>query len=367
MKIYLYIVAAVLIFGVLLPQKGPKRKYYVILMTAIHTFVCAFRYEHLTGDLLKYNWEFSQMATYGWFSQEVLQDGRNTGFYMLLKLVNELTGENFQALLIVIAVITHVILAYVIYRYSTAPWLSFLVWDCMGLYIFGFNAIKQALAMSFLMLAFIGITKRKLSFYLIMVAIASAIHMPALIFLPAYWLTSMRVNKNTVLFYLLLGLALFVFKNQFVSLIRLIYYETDEELMYSGEVGGRFIMVLGFTLFGLLFAGMRDGDMEKLFHLMAVATILQLLSGYDNIFTRLTDYYFQFSVLYMPMVFFPKETNPGRLSLRAVFPFNNRSLKLLSMIVALYMFWFYYVFNLNSGVAVTGTSYLNFQFMWEVP
>lgn len=366
MKIYLYIVAAVLLLGAIMPQEGPQRKYYIVLMTIIHTFVCAFRYEHLTGDLLKYHYMFLQYDDMGWFSAELLQEGRNAGFYILNKLVNELTGENFQILLIIIAVFIHVVLAYVVYRYSTAPWLSFLVWDCMAFFIFGLNAIKQALAMAFLMLAFIGIAERKLSYYLIMVALASLIHMPALIFLPSYWLTSRRVDLKMVIFYILLGAALFVFKNQFVSLVKLIYYETDEEVMYSGEVGGRFIMVLGFTVFGLLFTGMANGNMEKLFHLMAISTILQMLSGYDHIFTRLTDYYFQFSVLYMPLVFFPGEKKRQGISMRAVFPFNARSLKFFSIIVALFMLWFYYVFNLNSGVAVSGTSHLNFRFMWDV-
>ena len=98
MQIYLYIVAATLIFGFAAPQKGRKRIFYIALMTAIYMFVCCFRYYHLTGDLMKYHTEFNTTASYGWLSDEVLREGRNSGFFLLMKLVNdeinfEVTGE----------------------------------------------------------------------------------------------------------------------------------------------------------------------------------------------------------------------------------------------------------------------------------
>lgn len=366
MHIYLYIVAATLAFGALLPQQGPKRKYYIILMTVIHAFVCGFRYNHLTGDLMKYHHNFNMSATYGWLSNEILAEGRNTGFNMLLKLVNELTGGDFQFLLILIAVITHVILACIIYRYSPAPWLSYLVWNCMTFYIFGFSAIKQALAMSFVMLSFVGIAEKRPRFFICSMILAGLIHVPSLIFLPAYWLSQKHVNYGTILFYMILGVLLYIFKNQFVNFIRSFYYEDDEVFVFSGEIGSRFIMILGFTIFAVLFKGFPSRDMEKLFHLMAIATMLQMLSGFDNIFTRLTDYYFQFSVLYIPMTFFPCDQKLQQSRLQRVFPFNERSLKVMSVFICAFIMWFYWTYNLNITIAYQVDNYLDYRFMWDV-
>ena len=50
-EIYWFIAIAVIVLGLIMPQQGPKRKYYIIIMAAIHTFVCGFRYQYLTGDL----------------------------------------------------------------------------------------------------------------------------------------------------------------------------------------------------------------------------------------------------------------------------------------------------------------------------
>lgn len=363
---YILIVAAVLLFAVLMPQKGPERKFYIALMTVIHTFVCGFRYQFLTGDLHKYYWNYFRWGSYEWFSPELWAEGRNFGFYYFNKIIYTFFGDNQQALLFAIAVIIHLVLAYVVYRYSPAPWFSYLVWNCMSLYIFGFSGIKQALAMAFVMLSFVGIAEKRIGFFAVSMAIAGSIHMPALVFLPSYWLAQKRVDGRMACFYLVLGAAIYIFKNQFVEFIRSFYYEDDEVFLFSGDVGGRFIMLLGFTLFGLLFRGLPDRNFEKLFHIMAIATILQMLSGFDNIFTRLTDYYFQLSVLYMPMIFYPQDRKPQRTLIQPLFPFNERSLKVLGLLIAVFMLWFYWKYNINITISYETDNYLNYRSMWDV-
>jgi len=363
---YILMVAAVLLFGAILPQKGPQRKYYILLMTVLHTCLCGFRYMFITGDLHKYYYTFLNSGSYAWFSAELWAAGRNFGFYYFNKIVYLLSNGDFQVLLFTITAIVHIMLGIMVYRYSPAPWFSYLIWNCMGFYIFGFSAIKQALAMAFVMLSFIGIEQKQPWLFVSMMAIAGSIHMPALIFLPTYWLAKLRLNSRTMMLYIIIGIAVFVFKDQFVMFIRSFYYE-DDEMIAFGEVGSRFIMVLGFCLFGLLFRGFQDPVMEKLFPIMAVAAALQLLSGYDHIFTRLADYYFQMSVLYIPMTFFSGENarqNPNGMN--RIFPFNKRSLVLMGAVVALFALWFYWTYSINITISFEVDNYLNYRSMWDV-
>lgn len=365
-NIYLYIVAVTLVLGLLMPQKGEKRKYYIIILTLIHIFVSGFRYQFLTGDLMKYHTSFTTVAQFGWFSDEVLQNGRNFGFFMFMKLIYALTGGNYQAVLFTVAVIIHLVLAYVVYRYSPAPWMSYLIWNCLAFYIFGFSAMKQSLAMAFVMLSFVGIAEEKPKYFLISMAIAGAIHMPALVFLPAYWFCRPKVRLGTIIFYLLFGIALFVFKDQFVEFIRSFYYEDDEVFVYSGELGNRFIMILGFTLFSILLSGFENPYVEKLFHILAISTMLQMFASYDHIFTRMTDYYFQLSVLYLPMLFYSENQPVQRHALQPVVRFNARSKKLLAAFLCLFIIWFYYTYNINITISYSVDDYLNYRFMWDV-
>ena len=366
-KPYILMVAAVLLFGAILPQKGPKRIRYIILMTVLHTCLCGFRYMFITGDLHKYYFTFLGSGEYAWFSSEMWAEGRNFGFLYFNKIVYFLSDGDFQVLLFTIAAIVHIALGIVVYRYSSRPWLSYLVWNCLAFYIFGFSAIKQALAMAFVMLSFVGIAEKRLGYYLFMMALAGSIHMPALVFLPAYWLTRKRVSPNIMVMYVILGILVFVFKNQFVSFIRSFYYEDDEIMIHSGEIGSRMIMILGFALFGLFFRGFRNPVMDKLFHIMAVSAILQMLAGFDNIFTRMTDYYFQLSVLYIPLIFFPQENaRVVRSGMQPVFPFNRRSMALITAVIAAFLLWFYWTYAVNVTIGNEVDNYLNYRSMWDV-
>ena len=80
-RVYYYMVAAVLGFGVLLPQHGRQKKAYIALMAVLHAFVCGWRYMYLTGDLLKYSGQYTRIyPANGWFSEQVFDGGRNFGF-----------------------------------------------------------------------------------------------------------------------------------------------------------------------------------------------------------------------------------------------------------------------------------------------
>ena len=362
-RVYYYIVAAVLGFAVLLPQHGRQRKIYIALMAILHAFVCGWRYMYLTGDLRKYAWGYYTIAESGWFSEEVFQGGRNFGFFWLQKLFSSLTNGDFQIFLIFIAIVTEIAVAIIIYRYSPAPWLSYLLWNCFGFYLFGFSAIKQALAMALLMLAFIGIMEEKPKKFLLWTALAGCIHVPALIFLPAYWMAKSRLSIQKLIAYGVCAGLVFLFRNQIVVFVSDFYYD-ETDFMINEHVGGRFLMIAALLVVGVILRGFSGKDFSKLFNLMFVAALIQMFSGFDNVFTRLTDYYFQFLILYLPMAFYPekdKVLHPGR---RLALSRQQRVAALLC--VALLAGLYYYTTNLNHTIEYEVDNYLNYRFSWEV-
>lgn len=362
-RVYYYIVAAVLGFAALLPQHGRQKKTYIALMAILHTFVCGWRYMYLTGDLRKYAWGYYTIAESGWFSEEVFQGGRNFGFFWLQKLFSSLTNGDFQIFLIFIAIVTEIAVAIIIYRYSPAPWLSYLLWNCFGFYLFGFSAIKQALAMALLMLAFIGIMEEKPKKFLLWTALAGCIHTPALIFLPAYWMAKSRLSIQKMIAYGVCAGLVFLFRNQIVVFVSDFYYD-ETDFMINEHVGGRFLMIAALLVVGVILRGFFGKDFSKLFNLMFVAALIQMFSGFDNVFTRLTDYYFQFLILYLPMAFYPekdKVLHPGR---RLALSSQQRAAALLC--VVLLAGAFYYTTNLDTKIGNEADNYLNYRFNWEV-
>lgn len=201
-----------------------------------------------------------------------------------------------------------------------------------------------------------------------MTLLAGFIHMPALCFLPAYWLAKRKITFNTIVSYLLAGVVLYLFRTQAVNFIASFYYEDETFVLQESGLGGRFFMIIAILLCGLILKGFQEQNFSMLFNLLAVAAIFQMLSGFDNIFTRLTDYYFQFSILYIPMLFsnYSCNTEIDRSQSRAILPFNDRSLKIMLAVVVLVLIWFYYTYNIGAEISNAVDDYTNFRFMWDV-
>lgn len=370
-SVYWLIVAIIIGCGMILPQRGSKKTTYVILLAAVHTFVCGFRYMHLVGDLMKYHYGFNTLMDIGYFSPAAFQGSRNFLFNWVMKAIADLSGGNFQLFLMLLAIITEVIVAVLIFRYSPQPWLSYLVWDCMAFFItYGMCAIKQGLAMAILMCAFMCIIEEKPRQFLAFTVIAGLIHMPALCFLPAYWLARRRVNQGNMFTYILTVIVIFILRTPIVRIVSAIYYEGGEDKYSLDSMlpGGRFMVISLMLLCGLFIKGFQEKNFEKLFNIMIVAAIFQMFSGFDNVFTRLADYYLQFTVLYIPMLFYRADSD-AELNTRYVKPivaFSHENMTILVALISIVLMWWYWRTCLSAQITYAVDDYTNFRFMWDV-
>lgn len=363
-SIYYIIIGAVIILGISMPQDEKRRKPYVIIMAVIHALVSGLRYKFLTGDLMRYNTLFHDYRYFGWFSEEVFQEGRNFGFQWLMKAVCHITDGDFQLFLFLIAVIIEIIAAILIYRYSPIPWLSFTMWNCLGFYVFGFSAVKQSLAMAILMLSYICIIEKKPKMFVVWTLLATAIHLPALAFLPAYLISKLKLNLRTITGYVVSTVVVFALRQPIVETLQDAYY-TDKDFAADTFLGTRFIMMLLMLVVGALMKGFRGRHFSSLFMLIGVAAIFQMFCGYDNVFTRLADYYFQFVILYIPMLFedFEEEAYPKRIGPQIVF--DKSMTKLLIAFLVAFGIWFYSISAMAPGI-IEVDDYTNYRFFWEV-
>lgn len=352
MGIYLILLGAVVVLGRWMPQQGPNRKYYIVLMALLHTLVCGLRHPHLTGDLMKYHWQFNAAG-----AGTMLPEGKNLGFFLLMRTVCRLTDGDFQIFLFLIAAVSQMAAALVIWRCSPAPWLSYLTLQCFGFYLFGFSAIKQGLGMALILLAFLGIVQNRPRWFLLFTLLAGAVHLPMLAFLPAYLLTRFRINRAMLVAYALLAAVLYAFRQQVAEFAGGVYYGGETAFSWSRGLGGRFFLILLMTAAGILLRGVEDREFNKLLHLMAISAVLQMFSGFDNVFTRLADVYFQFSVVFIPQML----CLPGKGSLA----FSRDSRKWLGVLAAVFLIWFYWQTNLRVEIGNPVDNYLNFQFFWQ--
>ena len=361
---YYILLVAIIALGLLLPQGKKDRKQYIVIIAVLHSLLSGLRHPYLTGDMQSYCYKYWRTLNEGWFSEELFQGGRNFGFNWLLKFFSTLSNGEFQVFLIVSAIFIEVAVAYLIYKYSPLPWLSFLVWNCMGFYCFGFSAIKQSIAMGLIMIAFVGIMEEKPKQFTLFAILAGFVHAPALVFLPAYFLSKQKFTLKTLILYLCGAAAVFINRNQIVNLMQDVYYE-DGIIGDDTGLGGRFFLIVLFILAGFALKGFNGKYFSKVANLIVAAAVLQMFSGFDNVFTRLTDYYLQLLIIFIPLTFADytdvKLVGVGEgISLEV-----PQKLKFIMIaFVSVFFIWFYYRCYINVEI-IPVDDYTNYRFFWE--
>ena len=361
---YYLLLAAIIVFGILMSQGTKDRKQYIVIMAVLHSLLSGLRHQQLTGDMQTYCYNYWHINESGWFSDEVFQGGRNFGFNWLLKFFSTLSDGEFQVFLIVTAIFIEVVVAYLIYKYSPLPWLSFLVWNCMGFYVTGFNIIKQSIAMALIMIAFVGIMEEKPKRFLIFTILAGFVHQPALIFLPAYFLSKQRFTLKTLIIYLCSAVVVFINKNQIVELMQDFYYE-EGIIGDSSALGGRFALIILFLIAGFALNGFNSKYFSKVANLIIVAAVLQMFSGFDNVFTRLTDYYLQLLIIFIPLAFVDyTDEKLEDIGEGISLDISQKQRFLIIIFLSAFLVWFYKTYYIDVDIIIYD-DYTNYRFFWE--
>ena len=366
--VYWIIVACIIVIGDRILKDEEDRKRYVILMALLHIFVCGFRYEFLSGDLIKYNTTFRHLRGVRYTSNAIINGWRNTGFYATMKFFGDISNGNYQFFLFSLSVITISITSYMIYRYSVKPWLSFLVFNCMNFYLlYDFIAIKQGLAMSLIMIALMCILEDRFILFVIFTLLAGLVHMPALVFLPAYFVAFKKVDGYLILIYIAAAVIIFNFRVNLVDMFTDFYYEDHQFYLTKEGIGGKVIVVLLIIITGLLLKGFREVRFSKLFNIIVIAAIIQMFSVFNNVFTRLADYYLQFTILFIPDIFYQDEESEINMEVDSPYlSFTDSSTRIIVFALVLILIWWYNRTCLGITIENEADNYLNYRFMWQV-
>lgn len=355
------VIAASYSFG---QKSGRSKKRCVVLITIILALFSGLR-SWWMGDLIKYYTLYVRCTGPDWYAA-LTEDTGNLGIRWFFHYSNAL-GISYDNCLLIIAAFAAITLGILVYRYSPSPYWSYMMYIAMGFYLFTFSGLKQTIAMGFLILAAVNMLEDKFWKYLFWVLVASWFHAPALIFLAAYHFCHQKLN--VWYFIVLTGLfaVMFVFRTQIVNFLSTLYYDDQDAFtaIDSSKVGGRFMMMVLIMVLGLVLRPLHQWDKVylRVFNLMALAAALQTMSVFDNNFTRLTDYYYQFVVLFVPLML-----QSGRSQARAL-PEYRREIRywssdtyfILGIGITLFGLWYY-----NSFVDSSWAILKDYVFRWEI-
>ena len=306
MTAYYLLVFGVLAAAAFLHGGRPKNKTYIVVACLMLFAVYGLRSAYLLGvdTSSSYLHMYQRMPTTDWQSVNPFARGEyNTLFYFTAKVFAELHLD-YQVFVSSIAAFMIITFGHVLYRYSVNPLQSILYYFGLMFFTFHFSALKQSIAMAVLLWAFDGIVDRKLLKYLLLVALAALFHFPSAVFLPAYWIAKIKSGRMYVVFLLVALVLVARFREQILRLM-VSFYETDIGVTGARFIGNKVIVMLAIVGAGFLLRlpTKEDGLYTTLLQFMGVAILFQTFAYYNNTFERLADYYFQFGILLIPMIF----------------------------------------------------------------
>lgn len=365
MKLQMPMFIVIMVICMLYAIRGSGRKdkrQCVIIITIILTFFSGFRTWWM-GDLIKYYTQYVACNGENW--KEVITSGsENFGLRFFFHYAGAL-GISYDNCILIISAFVAASLGVLVYRYSPSPFWSYTMYIAMGFYLFTYSGLKQTVAMGFLIFASMAMFERKYWKYLVFVVIGGLFHAPAFIFLAAYPFCRQKLNYRYILVLIALVAAIALFRTQIVNFMNEIYYDEADSFSDTNEVGGRFIVMVLIMLMGVILRPLHKWDRIYLqvFNLMVLAAALQTMSVFGNVFTRLADYYYQFIVLYMPMILQTgrsqaREMPQHRAEIRYWHPNNYL---LLGIAIVAFSFWFY-------GNQIEGAYLIlkDYVFRWEI-
>lgn len=203
---------------------------FVIIATVQWIVLSGFRHLSVGADTMQYKWMYDQSKAMSWeqignnFMKGLFESGddRDPGYFVLQK-ATQLITDNYQWYLLIVAILFLVPFGIWIYRNSTEPLLSFIIFSTLFYAFFAITGIRQTIATAIAVMIGYGFVKaRRFWPFLLIVLLAATIHKSALVFIPFYFLANKQLTSRYLLFMGALIPFLFVFRGQLFELFRII-------------------------------------------------------------------------------------------------------------------------------------------------
>lgn len=287
-----------------------QRRNYVIFVTVLLTLVAGLRSIWVgTDDTSLYYYHFlenmHQSIAEIWETEK-----KDPLYYVFQKILSIVVGNNYQLLLLISAAFYAISVGNLIYLESKNPLVSYILLLSMGFFFFSMNGLRQTLAMSVLMFAYFPLRNRNLIKFILLVALASAFHKTAIVFLLAYPATRAKINATTVTLYLVVFLFCLAFAPSILGAItehasqydnRFQYYLTmSQGLTYSGLV--QLILFGAFSISRYKPVLQLDSRATLLYILLVWAILFQTMATTIAEMFRIAMYFSAFLIILIPKV-----------------------------------------------------------------
>lgn len=246
--------------------------------------------------------------------------------YVFINWLISFLNFDFHTFLIILAAFNMISITYFIYKYSTVPWMSFLLFSCLGIYNSMFGLLRQSLTMCILIWSIQYIIEQKFAKFLIIVFMAFLVHRSAIVFIPIYFLHNYKVNKhlliNLGILYVIFIPASKYILNFFVTPVLKFFGKTSYstfDLTYNNMIVLLFLILLIIILFVNMKKLNENIDNLSLWGLL-LAFPIEIFGMYNEVMARILPFFLIFICLLLPKIVKTYSNYKVKVSISYLFP-----------------------------------------------
>src|SRR5690625_1231772 len=227
--------------------------------------------------------------------------------YVFLNKISSYLSEHPNIILIITSFIALLGVFYFIYKNSTNVILSVYLYLTLYLYFFSFNGIRQAIAMSIIVMGLHFIIQRKFISYLIIIILATLFHETSLLLITLYFIYDLKLDFKNIMTILGSFLFIFISVEYLIDYIlgfsrSLSYIETPELTM---ERGGLLfplinISILLFVIYIKNISNINDKQLSFYIYIILLGVLSSILSMKVYKLLRLNYYFLIFYIVAIP-------------------------------------------------------------------
>ncbi|CAH1207695.1 Transmembrane protein EpsG [Paenibacillus allorhizoplanae] len=256
------------------------------------------------GDTVFYIHSY-RISNFTW--AEVMAE-KDIGFGILQMILKSIT-DNPQPLIFITALVTNVLIVYVLYKYSKLFELSVYIYITSGLYIVSMNGIRQFLASAIVFAATKYLFEGNWKKYFLVVVFASFFHGSALILIPIYYIVRRKAWTSSTIVLLAGSVILIVGYSVISNAIFSAIADTHYSEYQNFQEGGANIIRVAISAVPLVFAFLGRHKLREIFpygdyvvNMSLLNFVVMAIATQNWIFARFTIYFGLYNVILMSWV-----------------------------------------------------------------
>ncbi len=281
-------------------SEDERKKKFLIVCGIIMALMIGLRYKGVgSGDTQFYynNWELMSEVPFSLLSTQLTSVDLEYGYQICVWLLSHIFPWG-QWLLIFTGIFFSFAVCRFTFRNSKNPILSLVLFNCLGLFNFMVQGLRQSIAMSICLFAYEYCKNKKFWRFAILIIIACLFHSSAVIFAIVYILNFLKLDiKRLGLFALMIIIGF----NLLPTIFKFMNYVMNDnyDMTSAAESGGvvAILIYVVIILFGLLFKDNSDKRYSLFIYCTMVATISMVFRNSLNVIAERISYYFAFGAM----------------------------------------------------------------------